>query len=107
MYFFYLDPVLLTACRRPTVITSAEGQIFAALPGRPLNDTTWVETTAGFVAALATAKRKLKFSSKRDRRGYFLTIASGISYGGGQKVRATRFPESYLLTFCRNRATSE
>ncbi|KAI0689947.1 hypothetical protein BC835DRAFT_1418109 [Cytidiella melzeri] len=30
------------------------------------------------------AKRRLRFTKKRDRRGWFLTIATGLSYGGGQ-----------------------
>ena len=55
--------------------------------------------------ALATAERKLKFRSKRDRRGWFKTIASGISYGGGQRVRAVQSSTSWTLTVSRNQAT--
>ena len=96
----------LTFFRQPTVITSADGRIFAALPGRPLNDATWEETTKGFVDTLATAERKLKFRSKRDRRGWFKTIASGISYGGGQRVRVACSSTRRVLTFSRDRGTS-
>lgn len=78
---------LLTFHSTPTVLTSKEGKVFGALPGRPVNDSTWDENNAGVVRALERAAQKLKFSSKRDRRGTFRTIASGISYGGGQKVR--------------------
>lgn len=77
---------LLTKLRTPTVLTSKQGEIFAALPGRPVNDDTWDKTTDGVVAALGRAERKLNFGKKRDRRGTFQTIASGVSYGGGQKV---------------------
>ena len=71
------------------VLTSKDNEIFAALPGRPVDDPTWEATTQGVIAALQRAERKLRFSSKRDRRGRFKTIASGVSYGGGQKVSNT------------------
>ena len=74
--------------RTPHVITSNEGKIFTALPGRPVDDPTWDVTTKGVEAAMAKAESKLKFGKRRDRRGPFNTIASGVSYGGGQKVSA-------------------
>ncbi|KIP02061.1 hypothetical protein PHLGIDRAFT_52988, partial [Phlebiopsis gigantea 11061_1 CR5-6] len=69
----------------PMVLTSKDNEIFAALPGRPVNDPTWDATTKGVVAAMQHAEMRLRFSKKRDRRGPFKTIASGVSYGGGQK----------------------
>ena len=71
----------------PTVLTSTEEYVFVALPGRPLNDPTWDTTTAGVEAAFRKAEVSLRFSKRRDRRGRYNTVASGISYGVGQKVR--------------------
>lgn len=83
---YYLQ-LVLTDTSTPMVLTSKDNEIFAALPGRPVNDPTWDATTKGVVAAMRRAEMRLHFSKKRDRRGPFKTIASGVSYGGGQKVR--------------------
>ena len=86
---------------QPTVLTSKEGRLFSALPGRPLNDPTWDETTAGVEAALQRAEMRLQFRNKWDRRGAYKTIASGISYGGGQKVGSVTptFPTVMLMPY--------
>lgn len=61
-------------------------RVFALLAGQP-NDGTWAETIRGACEAIRLAKEKLKFGKRVDRRGpLLLTIAYGVSYGGGQRV---------------------
>ena len=80
------------------VLTSKTGEIFGTLPGRPVNDPTWDGVMRGVVAAIERAKRRLKFGKKQDRRGTFRTIASGVSYGGGQRVSSGYMLSTVALT---------
>lgn len=45
-----------------------------------------MESVRRLATAITTAKEKMGFGNRQDRRGTFSTIAYGISYGGGQKV---------------------
>ena len=85
-----------------------KGRAFGLLSGRP-NDPTWVSTIQRSTEAFREAKEMIKFPKRQDRRGDFQTIAFGVSYGGGQKVRArtvtlqskaqhaARNPETYVI----------
>lgn len=68
--------------------------------GPPAGDTTWPTVVKGVEVALADAKRAIRFSKKQDRRGTFKTIATGLSYGGGQMVRRWQ-------NFCSNVLSNE
>ena len=69
------------------MISDSLGRVVAVLAGRPIGDKTWDDTVCGVRLAMSTAKAALKFKNKCDRRGPFRTIAVGVSYGGGQRVR--------------------
>ena len=54
--------------------------------GPPKGDPTWAEVTEGVRVAMQTAKKRLSFKKKPDRRCPFKTVAVGLSHGGGQVV---------------------
>lgn len=68
-------------------ITDKDGRVICVFAGGPSGDASWSGVVQGAQVAMADAKRRLRFSGKRDRRGEFQTIAMGLSYGGGQMVR--------------------
>jgi hypothetical protein len=92
--------------RTPHVVLDECGNIVAALVGEPNEpDGRPKETTyraaCGRVAALLEGLRTGqdgRFSAEQrvHRRGAFPALSKGMSYGGGQEVRAWRFPR------CRN-----
>lgn len=61
-------------------------KVIGLLAGHP-DDPTYIATTRACAAAIAEAQEKLQFPKRQDRRGEFRTLAIGVSYGGGQKVR--------------------
>lgn len=73
--------------RTPLGLVDSAGRVIGVFVGPPTGDPTWPAVMKGVEAALAEAKRTLRFSKKQDRRGTFKTIAAGLSYGGGQTVR--------------------
>lgn len=85
------DP--LTALVRTTVpLLDSADRVFAVLVGRPKSED-WPEVERDICAALDRARQGLSGSQAAPdrapplhRRGDFLPLASGISYGGGQKV---------------------
>ncbi|KAI0795175.1 hypothetical protein BC629DRAFT_1286708, partial [Irpex lacteus] len=68
----------------PLGLVDSAGRVIGVFVGPPTGDPTWPAVMKGVEAALAEAKRTLRFSKKQDRRGTFKTIAAGLSYGGGQ-----------------------
>lgn len=79
---------LLTKTYRSTqVLHDEEGRLIVACVAPPDIDGEWQDVQSGVRKALKAAQTKLKFSGILDRRGTFQTIAYGISYGGGQRVR--------------------
>ena len=71
--------------RTSHALVDKNGRVFGLLAAMP-NDPTWQDTIRECIELLRAAREKLKFGNRQDRRGPFLTIAFGISYGGGQTV---------------------
>ena len=61
--------------REPLGLVDADGRLFGVFVGPPKGDSTWPDVTEGVRAALGSAKKKLSFKRKPDRRGPFKTIA--------------------------------
>lgn len=75
------------------------GQVIAVLAGRPTDedDSSWQALHDAAYSAMEGARQKLIFTPKQEshRRGQFSALVTGISFGGGQKVR---FSEHWLDT---------
>lgn len=77
--------------RKTFVILDKHGRIIVVFVARP-NDPTWMDAIRGVARAilhLRTELERLGLVKAKDcdhRRGKFLALASGISFGGGQKV---------------------
>lgn len=71
-------------------LLDCEDRVFAVLVGRPKSED-WSEVQRDIQTALDGAREGLRGSGSNEppthRRGVFTPLASGISYGGGQKVR--------------------
>jgi hypothetical protein len=89
-----IPKIFLIGCSRKTLlILDKEGRIIAALVGQPddpewkyvINDATNVMQE---VQQLGAAVDLFSDSSLDHQRGEFLTIPVGVSFGGGQTVRA-------------------
>ncbi|KAI0676184.1 hypothetical protein C8Q78DRAFT_960830, partial [Trametes maxima] len=79
-----------------------DGVVFAVLAGSP-NDSGWPAAMEDICSTLDRARLELLGPDGRGaehRRGFFLTLACGISYGGGQKVptNSPRLPKEKSLT---------
>ena len=72
-------------------LTDEDDRVIAVFVGPPSGDDTWPNVVEGARAAMADAKRNIRFSGKQDRRGEFKTVATGLSYGGGQMVSISFF----------------
>ncbi|KAF7966043.1 hypothetical protein HWV62_40282 [Athelia sp. TMB] len=68
-------------------ITDASGRVVGAICGGPA-DPTWAESCAEAIKLIAQARTKLNTTTLNweHRRGWFLAMAHGVSYGKGQKV---------------------
>ncbi len=76
--------------RTPGVITDSEDRAIVTLVGSPGGDG-WAAVEAGARAALTSVRCEGEeigaFSDiATDRRGNFVALACGVSYGGGQEV---------------------
>ena len=83
------------------------------LAGRP-RDHSYAEDLADLERAMEDARSKLGFKAgtQGHRRGEYPHISTGISYGGGSKVRTERamsrpFVFAHFSPPCRLRETSE
>lgn len=83
--------------RKPELITDLSGRILVALVGRPTcsDPQEWDGVANGAKHALISfrdegLRQGLFEQDASDRRGNFLAIATGISFGGGQRVRRGR-----------------
>ncbi|KAI0038983.1 hypothetical protein FA95DRAFT_1504797 [Auriscalpium vulgare] len=67
-------------------IVDSKRRILGTLAGRPADDPTWDDSGVDAYETLARARVKLRLSSGQvvHRRGNYPTIATGISFGGGQ-----------------------
>jgi hypothetical protein len=75
--------------RDPHLILDKDDRIIAFLAGRP-EGTSWDASMADAVVLLEEFRAcEPTLAQKGDRRGSFLAVAKGVSFGGGQKVRRT------------------
>lgn len=90
-------PTVHPTRRTPVLIIDCEGRIVVILAGRP-NDDDWDESMERLQGVLANASESLDFGGynslpapsrgpAENRRGGYKTVAVGVSYGGGQRVR--------------------
>jgi hypothetical protein len=98
--------MLLThSCRRTRMILDKQGRIVAALVGQP-DDPEWGRVINDAVAVLhevqvvGTESDAFSQKSVDHRRGRFLAIPVGVSFGGGQTVRAGLREMNFSLGFC-------
>ncbi|KAJ7610348.1 hypothetical protein FB45DRAFT_761241 [Roridomyces roridus] len=80
-------------CRDPLLIVDQDGRIIAVFVGKP-DDPDWDENVIpGVAAAMEEALRDgvddgvFSAENLTHRRGNFYTLTSGVSFGGGQKVK--------------------
>ena len=84
--------------RTPVLITDSKGRIVAVLAGTPQEREAWSKCMQGVQAAMDEAFSNLRWTDARtlpdnskgagrNRRGPYYTLAAGLSFGGGQKVR--------------------
>jgi hypothetical protein len=79
--------------RKTQLILDKEGRIIATLVGQP-DDPEWMDVARDAanvfqdVQRLRAAQGRFSDSSLGHRRGEFLSIPVGVSFGGGQQVRA-------------------
>jgi hypothetical protein len=79
------------ASRKTHLLLDRGHRVIGALVGRPRDPGGWSTVHSDALAALKAASDDLKFSDREasgGRRGPFPTIAHGLSFGGGQEVRA-------------------
>ena len=92
----YLHPYCLpcltrSSCSQTRFLVDSSDRIIVVLAGRP-KDPTWDHVVAGASAAMeGVRKAGQKSGSFRDkdlshRRGEFVALAAGVSFGGGQTV---------------------
>ena len=69
----------------PVAVLDAADRIMVALAGRPdRND--WDDVHARMSVLMEQAGNQVQ-GTRRERRGEFISLFAGVSYGGGQKVR--------------------
>ncbi|KAI0643566.1 hypothetical protein C8Q79DRAFT_1012149 [Trametes meyenii] len=71
----------------PYILADAQERVVAVLAGRP-EDTSWDEVVKEANRAMEATAKKCTFQEQHlnHRRGFFPALATGFSYGGGQKV---------------------
>lgn len=98
-----LPTQLLSSLSDAKVLLDTDGRAMAALVGRPRGDPTWGPSAARASAALTNtrteglARGAFRAADLDHRRGIFLAVASGVSFGGGQKVGAVFFRHTHNL----------
>ena len=74
------------------ILSSDHDKVIAILVGRP-NGEDWMRgVNEPLMASFEEVRAAFKASANGNRRGDFASMASGISYGGGQKVRGHPMP---------------
>ena len=69
----------------PTALLDQENRIIAMLAGRPV-DKSWDGVHQEISHVLMVGGEQAKGPNKRERRGSFISLSFGASYGGGQQV---------------------
>ncbi|GLB42484.1 hypothetical protein LshimejAT787_1104990 [Lyophyllum shimeji] len=86
-------------------LLDAAGRVVAVLAGRP-RDRGWDETIVAAEREIRRARLQTSAAGKSNRRGKFSALATGISFGGGQKkpgnLRHTKADNSVLRHLCDN-----
>ena len=69
-------------------IVTPSGYVVALLAGRPASST-WDDCMGRLTRIMAFTKAAMRFNDKEvdHRRGHYGSVNTGISYGGGAKVR--------------------
>ncbi|THU94033.1 hypothetical protein K435DRAFT_610178, partial [Dendrothele bispora CBS 962.96] len=69
----------------PTPISTPDGRIFVVLVGRP-RGSEWGQVADAAAQKLEETRSRCSWAAKQlsHRRGNFLALTTGISYGGGQ-----------------------
>ena len=101
----------MVCCSKTRLILDKEDRIIAVLAGQP-DDPLWKDMVNSAAEVMQEAERlgaDLDLFTEENlhhRRGEFLALPSGVSFGGGQTVRGPRFPTSYRqILSCRCRGT--
>lgn len=76
------DPLLV---RTPTAIVDQEDRVITVLAGRPQGPD-WDAVHKGMSDVLEDLPVNIQ-GRRKERRGSFVSLSTGISYGGGQTVR--------------------
>ena len=74
----------LILLRSPAAIVDQEDHVMTVLAGRP-QSADWDHTHAHVSALLEQAVHKVHTPHK-ERQGNFVSLSTGVSFGGGQKV---------------------
>lgn len=78
-------------------ITDDRLRVVGVCAGYP-DDSTWEATHIAAAEAIDRARQAFRYFSEkwiRHRRGDFLALAVGVSYGGGQKVNPSNLPSTH------------
>ena len=101
----------MVCCSKTHLILDKEDQIIAILAGQP-DDPLWKDKVNSAAEVMQEAEclgADLDLFTKENlhhRRGEFLALPSGVSFGGGQTVHGPHFPTSYRqILSCRCRGT--
>ncbi|KAJ7906528.1 hypothetical protein B0H13DRAFT_1619320 [Mycena leptocephala] len=100
------------SCSDPKLILDDKGRIIGVLLGTP-EDPEWPEVIKDAIKELLRARRRAKQygswnpGSTFHRRGWYLPLTCGISFGGGQIVSPVPpHPHSMLTAVCSDQETS-
>ncbi|KAI0676635.1 hypothetical protein C8Q78DRAFT_961166 [Trametes maxima] len=100
---------VLTRLRTPYILADAQERVVAVLAGRPV-DASWDAVVREANQAMEATAKKCCFQEQHlnHRRGFFPALATGFSYGGGQKMPGnfcnTPPNAAALDELCQNRA---
>ena len=83
----YRTRLAYSTFRTPRPIIDAKDWVITALAGRP-NDSQWDDVSEGAAEDVRQAGNACSFNDEQSehRRGQFPALATGVSFGGGQKV---------------------
>ena len=86
--------LLMACCSKTRLILDKKERVVAALVGRP-DDPQWGNTVDAAAGVMREVERQgadadlFTEDSLHHRRGQFLAIPAGVSFGGGQTVRSS------------------
>ena len=69
------------------ILSSDHQKVIVILTGQPKGEEWMKEVNEPLMASFEEARTAFSASAKGNRRGDFTSMVSGISHGGGQKVR--------------------